>query len=841
LEQIQGQLAESLALSFQITKQQAQSLVPRLLSALFNWTTSMRGTNQWITAEDVMAEIAESDPAVFGFCDVPTPMPFFPSREQTVKDICSLLTGDGEHRIVFLEAEPGSGKTSVISRIVNQKVKDYSALIVDLRYYAYKPITPDAPTLPADADRSASPESLWYTLLSQVRERLVGRLLQLKVPVKNSFATPDEARDHVLRLAAILGQEKRSPFVIAIDGIDHAARASRKHLPSLLGSMPIPETVPKGVRFLIAGQPTSAYPEYPIWLRSENSLVKKSILGPVVKDDIKLLLSHSSTGVPVDMHEHAARIVQGAAEGNTLAAVFAVAEAEACKSLEEFEERLAKRKLHSGIHAYYTAIWQAAIPDSPVGLGAYLSSVLCLLRERITGEMMHEAFTGWKMPAPEWSAILKKLKPLVICDADGYRVRHNDIRVFLEQELRSDEASLQEVASLLSNYYIGESAHPLFRQQSLFSLLQLAGREQDKARLFTPNWVLDVVAYGRELSIVYQEAEDAFRAIPEVKEWDVALSVACAGMTLSKVSDCLDNYPDLLDFTDVAQPQLPQCLETERFVLPLDQWDERTIRQVLEDARLLANAGEIDRARGLMEHWLADVSPVEVVSKVKGLMNDRGFRDGQNLAMGTDAILEEWGSLAFRLGTSVAIVNPPKSAEQHAAYLFEKGWATECVTLLEPDKAYTALMEFGPVFDTTIEVATEKAAQKGVWTLVARLLDVVKNKRAKLHSAFRAKATFWALKANGQEAAPEWLEVLPAARTGKMGDVRIKMPLMIFIAKAIGWIEPQKDAAAIASELADAIINQEGHVQDPRSLLLPLRAAAIIGLVERMLSKGRAI
>ncbi len=347
LEEMRDRLAALLASAFQLTGRQANTLVQNLLSALLDWTTSIRGTNEWITAEDVMAALSESDPEIFGYCDVPTPIPFFPSREQAVAEISSLLTGEGKRRIIFLEAEPGSGKTSVVSRIVNQRAKDYSTLVVDIRYYAYKPITPDVPALPADADRSASPDSLWYTLLSQIRERLRGRLLALGVPVRNHFTKPDEARDHVLRLAAVLAQEKCSPFVIVIDGIDHAARAHRKGLPSLLGSMPAPETVPEEVKIFIAGQPASAYPEYPIWLRNGNEMVERTSLGPVDNLDIQLLLSHSNTRIPQEDHEHAARIVQGVADGNTLAAVFSVAEAETCETLAALEARLSARRLHS--------------------------------------------------------------------------------------------------------------------------------------------------------------------------------------------------------------------------------------------------------------------------------------------------------------------------------------------------------------------------------------------------------------------------------------------------------------------------------------------------------------
>lgn len=838
LQEMPQRLADLLASFFQITNQQANVLVQRLLSSLFEWTTSIRGVKEWISAEDMMSALSESEPEIFGYCDVPTPAPFFPSREQAVTNISSLLTGDGKHRIIFLEAEPGSGKTSVVSRIVNQRADDYSSLVVDLRYYAYKPITPDAPALSADADRSASPESLWYALLSQIRQRLRGRLFELGVPVRNNFVKPYEARDHVLRLSALLAQQKRSPFVIVIDGVDHAARAHRKGLPSLIGSLPSPEIIPAGVRFLIAGQPSSAYPEYPMWLRNENEMVERVALGAIDALDIELLLLRSNTEIPREDHGHAVRIALGVADGNTLATVFAVAEAESCITLSEFKARLSQKRLHSGVHEYYSTIWHSAVPDSPAGLRPYLSFVLCILRERITGDIMHKAFSEWCKPAPEWNAILKKLEPLVVCDPDGYRVRHNDIRVFLEQELRADEASMQNIASLLADYYMGSSATPIFRQVSLFNLLQLAGREVDKARVFNPKWVLDAVAYGQDLSVVFQEAEDAFRAIPVVKDWDIALKVVCGGMTLSKLSECLDAFPDLHVRISKPSSDLPQCLETERFVPPLNQWDYSTFRLVLDDAKMLADRGETNRAKGLMEQWTKGLLPATVVSKAQGIIEDIGFQNGFSMNRDAELLFEDWGALVFRLGIPVKIEQPAEDIQNEATCFFERGWISECISNKEPDGILSALRDFKPSYYGTVEVAIEKAATKRMWGVVAGLLNIVKDQRDSLSLEFRVKAIYWSLMAMQQDTVSEWIEVLPAVRSGKWNKTHIEMPLMIFVAKSIGWLELHREAAIIAEELSATMARQGRIVRNKSSLFLPLQAAAMIGKAEKLLLDG---
>lgn len=838
LDEMEDRLADLLASSLCITAHHAALLLPNLESAILKWATSLRGTKEWVTAEDVLVALATPEPNIFGDCDVPTPSPFFPSRDLDVENITKLLTSDDMHRIVFLEADPGYGKTSVVSRIVNQRAENASTLVVDIRYYAYKPITPDAPTLPADADLSASPESLWYTLLSQIRERLRGRLFEQCVPVRNRFITAEQAREHVLRLAGILGQEKGLPFVIVIDGIDHAARAKRNKLPSLLKTLPLPETIPHNVRILVAGQPASAYPEYPTWLHAPNDFVAVTHLDPIDIQDIRLLLDSSTTAICAEDRDSAAHIIQDTATGNTLAVVFSVAEAERCNTTTELQERLDNRSLHSGVQAYYQIIWDAAIPDTPYGIAPYLSSALCLLKERITGKLMHDAFPDWKIPVPEWNSFLESLQPLVVSDASGYRVRHNDIRVFLEQKLRTDNRALKQVASQLSDYYMQPSVDPLFRHQSLFTLLELAGRDAEKAQIFNVQWVVDAAANGREISDIYQEAEDAFRSLPVLKDWDAALSVACGGLTLGKLADCIDSYPDIQAILDTEPKPTPQCLETERFVPPMTRWDLDTVYAVIHDADLLIESKEINRAKGLVENWFGGLKPKQLVSSLPDSTYNHSPQQEATLTNEIESLFEDWGRLSLTLNITIDRSNAKSSIEHDAVCLFEKGWIKACFAQSSLQDVRAALNNFQPNYFRAIELTIEEAAKKEYLELVGKILTSFNDERTNLDETFLIKASYWGLKALGQEDASTWLEILQEARTGKFVDYNSGILSMSYVAKALGWIELHRETSAITSELTDAVVSKRKGVRNRYAISLPIQASTMIGRIERMLLKG---
>src|SRR5262249_10642123 len=152
------------------------------------------------------------------------------------------------------------------------------------------------------------------------------------------------------------------------------------------------------------------------------------------------------------------RVIQEHAAGNTLATVFAVAEAERESDFGAFVATLFNRRLADGLQAYYSSIWNHMLEsagENSRGIDACISGAVSLGQRSLKSEFFADAFRAWNKPAAWWRMVLESLGPLLTQSDDGFRVRHNDNRIFLSARFAAfPEIERSRVLSNLADHYL---------------------------------------------------------------------------------------------------------------------------------------------------------------------------------------------------------------------------------------------------------------------------------------------------------------------------------------------------------------------------------------------------
>lgn len=605
LSELRTRLLERIESLFAVAPAVCEGLLARLDSALRVWSTSGRGTAEAVTKEGAYEKLCLVEDTIVGDHDFPPPAPFFPSRLPAVDVVMELLR-KRVAPVVFVTGEPGSGKTALLSHLANRRDP-----VIDARFHAYRPITPDNQLLPADSEVT-KPRSLWSDLLIKLRALARGRLFELRVPVHAGSLSVEALRGHVLRIANSLGEAEGRPFVIAVDGIDHAARAGESSATTFLGSLVPPDQIPEHVTFLIGGQPSEAYlRQYPVWLRPGASGVETCQLPRLRLDDVRALVGARLT-VSSELTDTVARDIHNACDGHTLSTVFAVEEAHLLgDDVNGLPSLLAARSLTSGVEGYYNAIWSAATRGFLNASALRLAACLTLAPSRTTHKMLRAVADANGTLSVNWTDVLRTLRPLVVEEPQGFRVFHNDFRVFLHGLLRGDPDTYRESASLLGDF-LRDGDDPLARHAAVQSLYGVAGRTRDQASVFDPHWVLEGHAVGRRLDTLTQEALTAAEALAAIDpDWSLTHQVAAGLKTLEQLRACLQ-WRDAGEEVYSTRNGRVSPRGVERAVPAKPDWTHDRVVAAAQDILELCNLGETERARAAFERWFAGLSPKEV-------------------------------------------------------------------------------------------------------------------------------------------------------------------------------------------------------------------------------------
>lgn len=829
LSEVTDKLLVKIRETFGIDRGQAQEVLACFDSALREWATTKRGLQEAVTSEVVYQKISLSAQSSVGNHALPPPAPFFPSRMDFLTQISQELL-EGPNSIVFLTGKPGVGKTSVVSALANRREP-----VIDLRYHAYKPITPSTRILPIDVGETTKIEALWGDLLTQLRTILKGSLAKYIVPIRNDFLTSEQLREEVLRLCTILSNKRQRPTIIAIDGIDHAARASIDKYTFLTSLIP-PEDLPDGIRFLIVGQPSEAYLAYPSWLRSNNPKITKFEIEGITRQDIAVLLKEINSVISEDEFDAAVRLIDHIAEGNTLSAVFAVNEAKNCTSIEELQVRLSERKLSHGITAYYNTIWRAALAPLEMKfpfVDYQLAGCLSLYGERLTGEALKGIFNDNNLRASDWANLLRAIRPLVQEEQGEFYVTHNDVRVHLLKQVQAEPERLKEIAAAIASYYMRNDRTQL-RHTNLFDLLELSGMIEKQAQVFTTEFVMEAVALGRPKKELLVQCRKALKAILGTNDWDLLHTLICALTSLNQLLKTADLTGGNFEFVS----DIPPILLSEGTVPRIEMWNIEKVEGAFNDIWRLIECQEIHRAKGIIYRWFNGISPVKLGQILLPQTMDEGG-DNEDIDDRTIALLRLWGRTSQHTGFywiirkgDIERENLSELEKQVTAHFFS-GYLDEGARLGGAIRWARALRRAIIYFQHDLEEIMHSFAKQRRWCEIAITLKAVSDRREDWDLSFKVNAATWALLINQPTLNKIWVDPITAEGFAVLDNYSNRYSaehcfLVVAVSFVLGWMQPQRESAGISQDGISSHFSQ-GRERSREHLAVLLNATAMVG------------
>lgn len=627
LNDIENSLLNSLKELFHVNDEQADLLLSRLDHALRNWSTSSR-SKATITVEDVYDALSVNEVTIAYNHDLIPSDPFFASRDDLIQTIENNLK-NGENKVLFLSGGPGIGKTNVVSKLCNKRES-----LITFRYYAYEPIQPGKEYLPMDVSKRVGIECFWNELFNQLRKYLSGNLHHYGVPIVNNFLSIEELRKEFLRIVSDIYNEKKETIVIAIDGIDHAARAGKNE--TFLNTLPSPEFLPDGVKVLISGQPEASYPNYPNWLKRTNKYVEKIFVPGITREDIKALVLSKVSDSRQAEYDAITDVVVTYCKGNTLSAIFAVYEACFAENVVDFEQNIKNRQLSCDIEQYYQYIWDNVVTKlSRYGFMDYrLAGVFALLNERVDENTLTAIFDDISLPPSEWKNILKSLKPLLIEENNYYTILHNDVRVFFAGILNADPDYVTEISCNIVTYYLNQKIKTESYYHDIIRFMIMSERFADIALILKPDFVIEAYVNRVSLNELREVGNDELKRQIKKQQvnWFVIQQLYTYFATISQIETSKIEIEESCDFVEKYIPHLVQYHEC--FVESLNNWDTDLICKVLQCVAELYENGKEQRAINTFSRWFSDLTITDIWNSLinNGLLHQMRFEDDEILS-----------------------------------------------------------------------------------------------------------------------------------------------------------------------------------------------------------------
>lgn len=683
LDNIKKIVNEKLANSLNVDERQCTKYHNRLLRGLTEWTISTRSEEE-ITKEQVLSVLGLKKDELIGEHNFATEEPFFQSRIQWIKNLKDEILRVNKG-VFFISGEPGSGKTNIINYLANE---DNS--IITTRFHSFKPIQVEYDVMPADEGIYSS-EDFWKNTLIQIKDKFEGCMEKYNVPVAvEAIKSVDKKIKEVLRLANCLYKETGKITVIVVDGIDHAARSGKKN--TFLKTLPSPNRLPDGVVFLLAGQPYSNNPEYPLWLDGDDVITKAV---PALKsDDIKQLLTDSNISFRDATVEEIAEYIFSVTKGNTLSVMYAVYDAKGHDSICNYEKYITDRNLANGIDAYYDYIWQSAMDkwdDSYKHVEIVLSGAMTLLNRGITIELLQTLLKDiTKITDIQLVCWMQGIEPLIIENGKGaYSVYANDVRLFLRKKFEKTGESKRIVADKVCEYIIKENTNVALKHDSLFKSLIMANRRKEIPRYFDAKYAYEAVIENRPLNELMNQTYTVLEVLAEDGELECLVDVSCAISTITQYQNSIFSDEDCFCDVEESLPCEKQALSTKIITA-------RELLQALVQIKQLVEAGYEDRAKSAFNRWIGNRTPGQIGNKYA---SEAERQHHYNFNDTLKNVLRMFGKLCFIFGERSYEDERLKKGEEDAEAFFAEGVFEACedsIDIAGIDKIYQLIKCFYP-------------------------------------------------------------------------------------------------------------------------------------------------
>ena len=659
LSSLEKELITKLEKTFSCNTGVATELFGKLVFALRKWTTTL-GLNKLVLIEDVYQALVTEEEVCEAQHRLAPPVPFFESRKQFCSDFIDTINNT-DKKVIFVSGEPGSGKTSVMSYLQASKDLFY------LRYHTFRPISPEQHFYNLDAGQ-CSAESLWGTLLIQIRKKLKGHISEYNVPVNNKYLTIKQIREHVLRLLGVVSRQAKvgKKLYICIDGIDHAARAN--NTVTFLSSLPLPIEIPDGVCFVIVGQPLELYREqYPSWL-SEAQNVEKIDIPKLTTEDIIPLLIEKAKGLKEDAHEVATLLFQYT-QGNNLSTVFAIEEIKHLSCVEDIAKVLGERSITSDIQQYYSHIWayiKSEIRRLNVSGIAPESLVACpilLLNGQVNVRILANALSA-SLSESDWIVLLNSLFPLVYeTETPGvYALFHNDFRVFLMSQISQYTEKHKGIAFELANYYLYND-EGIDSYVNSIPLLKCAEKTSIIPSIFTPEYVINALAEGVSKQRIDEYAKISYIESCKNKDIEGYINTYLSVKTLYQHIRYYEYYAKSYTSNDYPELELLDIAEIRSLPLTKKNFVEyKSVLALCEKLYCSKSHNHKERAISLYKRWFGNLTPYLILSLFDTSEEDN--RPCEFRSENMDEFFEYWGRIAAKLRQELIVIGTPEDKWQ---------------------------------------------------------------------------------------------------------------------------------------------------------------------------------